>query len=322
MQPTDDALEIDPQLGEAFYKTLLESTKAIPWQIDWQTMRFTYIGPQIETLLGWTAASWVSADDWAARMHPDDREWVVNFCVSQSQEGVDHEADYRALTADGRYVWIRDVVHVIREGGQVRSLVGFMFDISERKQQENELLRLQKELEALSYQDALTGLANRRLFEQTLQREWSSALRNQQPLSLVMLDVDEFKQYNDRYGHTAGDNALKNIATQLVAVLRVSDLAARIGGEEFVVVLPNTTEQEAAQAAERIREAIQAAAIEHSASRVASCLTVSLGLGTIMPAEAEGAARFVDAVDRELYRAKREGRNRCAALDVWPLLPQ
>jgi PAS domain-containing protein len=75
---------------------LLESTKAIPWKIDWATMKFAYIGPQIESLLGWSRESWVSVEDWAMRMHPDDREYVVNFCVSQSQAGVDHEADYRA----------------------------------------------------------------------------------------------------------------------------------------------------------------------------------------------------------------------------------
>ncbi|MGL4436868.1 MAG: PAS domain-containing protein, partial [Giesbergeria sp.] len=98
----------------AVYRTLLESTKAIPWRIDWASKRFTYIGPQIEELLGWTPGSWMSVDDWAARMHPEDRLQVVNFCVSQSQAGVDHEVDYRALTKDNGYVWIRDVVHVVR----------------------------------------------------------------------------------------------------------------------------------------------------------------------------------------------------------------
>lgn len=98
----------------AVYKTLLESTKAIPWKIDWKSMTFAYIGPQIEELLGWSQDSWISANDWAERMHPEDREWVVNFCVSQSKSGTDHEADYRALKKDGNYVWIRDVVHVVR----------------------------------------------------------------------------------------------------------------------------------------------------------------------------------------------------------------
>ncbi|MDE2597255.1 MAG: PAS domain-containing protein, partial [Sphingomonadales bacterium] len=151
-----DRLDYDGDLG--VYKTLLESTNAIPWKIDWATMRFEYIGPQIEPLLGWTQDSWISVEDWSSRMHPDDRENVVNFCVSQSMAGIDHEADYRALTRDNGYVWIRDVVHVVRnDAGDVECLVGFMFDISERKKIEQELLGLQKKLETLSFEDGLTG---------------------------------------------------------------------------------------------------------------------------------------------------------------------
>jgi len=142
---TDTAAEMEAD--GAVYKTLLESTKAIPWKIDWGSMSFSYIGPQIEELLGWAPSSWVSAEDWAARMHPDDRDYVVNFCISQSKDGVDHEADYRALTKDGGYVWIRDVVHVIRkEDGEVDALVGFMFDISERKALEQSLENSNAEL--------------------------------------------------------------------------------------------------------------------------------------------------------------------------------
>jgi len=140
--------EVEPADDGADYKTLLESTKAIPWKIDWSSMKFAYIGPQIESLLGWEQSSWITVEDWAARIHPDDREYVVNFCVSQSQAGVDHEADYKALTKDGDYVWIRDVVHVIRkDDGEVDCLVGFMFDISERKTLEQSLARTNAELE-------------------------------------------------------------------------------------------------------------------------------------------------------------------------------
>ncbi|MEN0105288.1 MAG: PAS domain-containing protein, partial [Pseudomonas sp.] len=185
------------ETDSSIYKTLLESTKAIPWRIDWKTMQFTYIGPQIEPLLGWTPDSWKTVDDWATRMHPEDRDYVVNFCVSQSQAGTDHEADYRALTADGDYVWIRDVVHVVRKDGEVEALIGFMFDISERKQTEEKLLALQKELEELSFKDGLTGVANRRMFDSIIEVEWTNARRNHQPLSLVLLDIDYFKQYND-----------------------------------------------------------------------------------------------------------------------------
>lgn len=293
------------------YKTLLESTKAIPWKIDWATMTFAYIGPQIETLLGWPQGSWLSANDWAERMHPEDREWVVNFCVAQSQSGLDHEADYRALTHDGRYVWIRDVVHVLRNAaGEVEALVGFMFDISERKQTEQKLLQLQKQLEELSYQDGLTGVANRRMFDNRFQMEWSNAQRTSQPLSLILLDIDYFKQYNDHYGHVRGDDCLKSVGQALSgAAVRPRDLLARYGGEEFVLLLPETDAQAAAQVAERCRQLIRGQNIQHAHSQVAPQLTISLGVGTLIPGPFDQPHAFLERVDRLLYKAKHQGRN-------------
>ncbi|MDB5919080.1 MAG: domain S-box-containing protein/diguanylate cyclase protein [Massilia sp.] len=172
------------------YRTLLESTRAIPWRIDWATMRFTYIGPQIEELLGWSPSSWLSVNDWADRMHEDDRQKTIDFCVAQSQQGIDHEADYRALTRDGDHVWIRDVVHVVRRpDGSVDSLVGFMFDITARKQAEDKIVQLQRELEVLSYRDSLTGVANRRMFDTLYPVEWAKARATGEPLSLVVIDM-------------------------------------------------------------------------------------------------------------------------------------
>ena len=294
------------------YKSLLESTKAIPWKIDWATMRFAYVGPQIEQLLGWTQSSWVSVEDWAMRIHPDDREYVVNFCVSQSKAGVDHEADYRALTKDNGYVWIRDVVHVVRNAnGDVESLVGFMFDISERKKTEEKLLSLQRELEALSFKDGLTGIANRRRFDTALDGEWESALRNQLPLSLIMLDVDLFKQFNDLYGHIQGDNCLINVAQTLqLAMTGPRALVARYGGEEFVMMLPETNADEALKIADRCRRLVEQQAIVHAQSPHGQVLTASLGVGSIIPHSHIELTDFIRGVDQRLYAAKQNGRNR------------
>jgi diguanylate cyclase (GGDEF)-like protein/PAS domain S-box-containing protein len=296
----------------AVYKTLLESTQAIPWKIDWATMRFAYIGPQIETLLGWSQDSWVSAEDWAARMHPEDRERVVNFCVSQSKCGVDHEADYRALTKDNGYVWIRDVVHVVRNAaGGVEALIGFMFDISERKKTEEKLLVLQQELEALSFKDGLTGIANRRQFDASLEREWAQASRDHTPLSLLMLDVDLFKQYNDLYGHLQGDTCLITIAQALgQAAVRPRDVVARFGGEEFVILLPETDAQGAREVAERCQRLIAQQALEHTLSPHGQRVTLSIGVGTAIPDAAAQHSTLLQAVDRQLYAAKQQGRNR------------
>ena len=303
----------DPfQADSAVYKTLLESTKAIPWKIDWASMTFAYIGPQIEPLLGWTQQSWISANDWAERIHEEDREKVVNFCIAQSQSGIDHEADYRALTASGDYVWIRDVVHVLRnEAGETEALVGFMFDISERKKTEEELLRLQKQLEAFSYQDGLTGINNRRMFDSIMDIEWSSAQRTRRPLSLILLDIDYFKQFNDHYGHIQGDECLRRVAQTLQEVgVRPRDCVARYGGEEFVLVLPETDAVSAQKVAERCRQLVRQLRIPHEQSNVAPLLTISLGVGTIIPEANDTPLTFVEAVDRLLYQAKQQGRDR------------
>jgi len=298
------------------YRTLLESTKAIPWRVDWKTLRFTYIGPQIETLLGWAASSWLTIDDWAMRIHPEDRERVVNFCVSQSKAGTDHEADYRALTPSGGYVWLRDVVHVVRDAtGEVEALVGFMFDISERKRTEERLIELQHELETLSLRDALTGIGNRRHFDAQLETEWASAFRDRQPLSLIFADIDYFKQYNDHYGHLRGDECLRSVADALTrAATRPRDFVARFGGEEFVIVLPNTDLEAAQRIAERCRSMLYEVQIPHAHSSVAPCLTLSLGVGTTVPAQRVVDPEFVARVDERLYHAKRNGRNRAEAM--------
>jgi len=300
------------------YQALLESTQAIPWKIDWASMTFAYIGPQIEPLLGWSRDSWRSVEDWALRMHPDDRERVVNFCVTQSQAGVDHEADYRALTRDNGYVWIRDVVHVVRnDQGEVQALIGFMFDISERKKTEERLLALQGELEALSFKDGLTNIANRRRFNASLELEWANARRDQQPLSLLMIDIDFFKQYNDLYGHLRGDQCLVDIAQTLsLALDGPRDLAARFGGEEFVILLPGADAEMAWNVAQRCQRLIQKQAITHALSPHERRLTVSIGVGTITPDEQANPSGFADSIDQQLYAAKNNGRNRIERMQL------
>jgi diguanylate cyclase (GGDEF)-like protein/PAS domain S-box-containing protein len=298
------------QPEDVVYQTLLESTKAIPWKIDWESKTFAWLGPQIEALLGWPAESWKTVHDWAERMHPDDRQWLVDFRLKQSLEGKDHQADYRALHRDGSYLWIRDVAHVVRRPDETpEALIGFMFDISERKATEEKLLRLQKELEEQSFKDGLTGIANRRRFDQVIEEEWAAARRTQRPLSLVLVDIDFFKQYNDHFGHLQGDECLKRVAHALKAgTRRPRDFLGRYGGEEFVLILPETNASGADQVAELCRDAVATSALPHPLSTVARTVSISLGAGTIVP-ENDGLIAFIEEVDQRLYRAKERGRN-------------
>lgn len=179
------------------------------------------------------------------------------------------------------------------------------------------MISLQRELEALSFKDGLTGVSNRRRFDAALDTEWASARRSAQPLSLIMLDVDSFKQYNDRYGHTQGDECLKNVAQTLaLAVTRPRDIVARFGGEEFALILPETEADAALKVAERCLRLVENQRIPHDASAIGKFVTVSMGVGTIKAAAGMEARHFVEAVDKLLYRAKQNGRNRIESADL------
>jgi diguanylate cyclase (GGDEF)-like protein len=171
-------------------------------------------------------------------------------------------------------------------------------------------MRLQKELEELSYRDGITGVFNRRMFDSVLETEWANAQYNRQPLSLILLDIDYFKQYNDHYGHIQGDDCLKLIGKILSAAgTRSRDFFARFGGEEFVLVLPEADEKAAHIVAERCRELILKAQISHEKSQVNPFITVSIGIGTITPTQQDKSLAFIKKVDKRLYQAKKNGRN-------------
>ncbi|HJV53757.1 MAG TPA: diguanylate cyclase [Noviherbaspirillum sp.] len=166
----------------------------------------------------------------------------------------------------------------------------------------------------LSSEDALTQLANRREFDRRIAQEWARAKREGQFLALILIDVDCFKAYNDRYGHPAGDACLRGIASTLASVLRrSSDLVARFGGEEFVALLPGTGTEEAAALAERMRLAVRELQLPHEASSAAPIVTASFGVCAMRPADDEQPSVLLDRADAALYRAKQGGRDRVAA---------
>ena len=157
--------------------------------------------------------------------------------------------------------------------------------------------------------DGLTGVANRRLFDQTLAAEWARGKRSGEPLSLLMLDVDHFKGYNDHYGHVKGDECLVRIAQAISKIpMRSSDLFVRYGGEEFALVLPQTPADAAQRVAEKCRDVVAALEIPHTLSPVGR-ITISVGICTIIPNECDTFTTLIERADDKLYRAKRNGRN-------------
>jgi diguanylate cyclase (GGDEF)-like protein len=166
-------------------------------------------------------------------------------------------------------------------------------------------------LKTLSAEDKLTGLANRRTFDETLQREWYRMLRSQRPLSLIICDVDYFKRYNDTYGHLAGDHCLSQVGKALKAATKHANvLVARYGGEEFVILLPEVDSHEALSLAERIRQQVQSLQLPHTGSQVSAYVSLSLGVTSVIPTMELPPSALVETADQGLYQAKQSGRNR------------
>ncbi|WP_339487409.1 PleD family two-component system response regulator [Pseudomonas sp. EL_65y_Pfl2_R95] len=178
------------------------------------------------------------------------------------------------------------------------------------RESQQQLLEANLVLQRMMKSDGLTGLANRRHFDEYLEIEWNRALREQSQLSLVMIDVDYFKVYNDQFGHVAGDDVLRRVGTALAeSCTRSSDLAARYGGEEFAMVLPGTSPGGARLQAEKVRRAVEALDIPHCRPEAGSPVTVSIGVATIVPAAGGNLLALVEKADNGLYLAKNNGRN-------------
>lgn len=238
------------------------------------------------------SSSWVSDLDYTTRMADiAGRTWEIR--AMPSQRYIDRRRSHlpALIMVSGILLIALLVIHALVNVNRNRALVAS-----------------QAKLEQMSLTDGLTQVANRRHFDQFLEQEWGRAMRQQRPLSLVMVDIDNFKAYNDHYGHPEGDECLRQVARILQAVVRrPTDMLARYGGEEFAIVLPDTATGEVI--AEACRAAIENAAIEHVASAVSNRVTISAGVCSMLPGASNSLDDLMQQADAALYRAKHAGRN-------------
>ncbi|MCP3370524.1 sensor domain-containing diguanylate cyclase [Bradyrhizobium cajani] len=291
---------------EANFRLLAEQSSDMVTRIGLDN-RLLYVSPSCVRITGWSAEELLETSALAG-IHPDDLERVEQ-AIAALKNGEAEEARfiYRQRHRDKGEIWAEAALHVTlaSDSGAIDGVVAVVRDMTEQKD-------LQDKLASLATTDGLTGLANRRAFDERLADEWARARRDGTQLSLLLIDVDHFKKFNDHYGHLAGDGCLRALGRILSAhARRPGDLAARYGGEEFAMLLPNTGPDGCAEVGEGIRQALQDLAMLHAQNPPSRLVTASIGAATSFPSQATtDCSTLVAAADRALYAAKDSGRDR------------
>ncbi|HZJ29325.1 MAG TPA: diguanylate cyclase, partial [Solirubrobacterales bacterium] len=301
----DRALQAEAETNK-MYRLLAENLTDTVMVTD-REARITYASPACESMMGWRPSELVGKLV-IELLHPDEAEkGLSQYRQLLAEPGV-VTFEHRVLCKDGEYVWVESAIRSVEdeEGrGEIVELQSTTRDISERKP-------LQDRLERLASEDSLTGLSNRRRFRESLEAELARSRRGGAVGSLLMIDIDNFKDFNDTYGHLVGDTVIQSVAEVLEERVRVSDTLARLGGDEFSAILPETDPGEAEVLAKAIVEAVGRHPVGHDLEPV----TVSVGIASF----GGGAELVADAVltraDQAMYRAKRLGRNRIVRFDV------
>jgi diguanylate cyclase (GGDEF)-like protein/PAS domain S-box-containing protein len=302
---------------EADFRLLAEQSGDMVTRISFDGC-ILYVSPSCSRVVGWTADQ-LTGTPALAGVNAEDLPRVQQVVTALQQgEATEARVIYRTRHREKKEIWIESALRVTRvpDTGAVDGVVAISRDMTEHKD-------LEDRLAALATSDGLTGIANRRHFDERLREEWARSKRDDTPLSLLLIDVDHFKKFNDQYGHQAGDGCLRAIARVLSdQARRPADLVARYGGEEFAVLLPNTDADGCEQVGEQIREALRELGMLHALNLPSKRVTASLGGATNMPSQSTAdCTALVEAADRALYAAKNSGRDRLVMsgqLIAWP----
>ena len=287
---------------EQLFSSLLGSVNAVLWAFDWETQRIIYVSPAYERIFGRSAAL-LLADfgEWRNSIYPDDLDYAAESLARVLQSGAVESREYRIIRADGQLRWLSDKCFISprQDGGSGVVIVGIAEDITEKKHLEGELQRL-------ATTDVLTQSSNRRHFFECAQLAFEQARQSAAPMAFLLLDLDDFKKINDRYGHQMGDLVLQRLAHCGANALRRGDLFGRIGGEEFAALLPGCEAEIALQVAERLQREVRRLTFAHEGRCFG--ITVSQGLANLKAVDTDLQSLYARA-DAAMYRAKHQGKN-------------
>lgn len=272
---------------------------------------FLYVSPSSLHVLGWTPAEMMAMPPFAL-VHLDDLPSLSSDVDRIMAPGAPAPlTELRIRKKDSSYIWMEVSRRVVRDDSTEipREVILIMRDITERK-------KLDEKLNTLALTDGLTGLANRRAFDEALEREWRRTLREGSQMSLVLVDIDHFKDLNDSYGHQVGDDCLRAVAAAIKDAVRASDIATRYGGDEIAIILPGADASGAREVARKVRVAVEALHISHGGLEAAGgWVTASVGVATALSRQGgtmQMPQSLLQAADNALYKAKHDGRNRVA----------
>jgi diguanylate cyclase (GGDEF)-like protein/PAS domain S-box-containing protein len=314
-----ERLRASVEASERRFRLLAEASSDIIFRCDLYGRRI-YVSPSAKDVLGWSAEQML-AGTFEDIVHPEEKATLAQMLETFRREKTSPpRMEFRYRKADGSYVWLELNLNMVYDDrGEPTGYVDIARDISRRKLKEADVERSLATAEQLASSDPLTGIANRRHFDQIIEREWLRAARDQTSLSVLLLDVDHFKLYNDVNGHLLGDQCLRRVVDAIKPVVsRPADLLARYGGEEFVVVLPNTDAVGARQMAEWIRQAVESSRFPHPGNAPHGIITLSVGCATMIPHPKITHLQLLEAADQALYCAKSGGRNCVQVAEAQP----